>query len=91
MTEKKHPKITVSKVIKLATAFYIYKFGVWLMKLSYSLFVALFIFLALSGNLNITANVYFPLMLFIIGFILTVVGIYWSLLHGVKLSNSVLK
>lgn len=76
--------------IQLGIAYHIYKFGVWLTKLSYSLAIALFIFAMLSGTSNDIMNISFPLALFIIAQIFRITGAILFLSQGVDVLNTVL-
>ena len=88
--KKPNTKISIFQVIKLAIAYYLYKFGLWLTQLSFSLFIILFVILMLMDKNNDIINIYFPLSLFIIAQIFTGVGAYWSLSNGVDLANTIL-
>lgn len=83
-------RLTLWSVIQIAIAYYTYKFGVWLTKLSYSLVIFLFVIGMLSGTNNDLMNIYFPLALFIIAQIFKIIGATWALSKGVDLANLVL-
>lgn len=88
--QKSEEKITFWSAIRLGIAYYIYKFGIWLTKLSYSLAIVLIAYGIITDTLNVVVNIYFPLALFSIALIFIIVGAAWSLSQGVDLANLVL-
>ena len=71
-------------IIKTVVFYYMFRFGVWLIKLSYSTALLAFIIGFLTDYLEPIFFLYIPLSLFILGSIFVLLGGYCSLDNGIN-------
>jgi len=89
--EKKQRKKTHQRtnlIIKTVVFYYMFKFGVLLIKLSYSISLLVFLIGFFVGCLKPLFFLYIPISVFILGSMLAMVGGYYSLDNGINVLDN---
>ena len=80
--QKTHKRTNL--IVKTVVFYYMFRFGVWLIKVSYSISLLAFIIGFLADYLEPLFFLYIPLTLFVLGSILVLLGGYYSLDNGIN-------